>query len=355
MEYAEDDQPFDENDWLAFFNASDSRQESSEDVISEATLDEIFRGMRLYLPPNQIVLSMFGNIFAIWVFSLLESRVDDSDVCCKVVMFIDHLFLYMSLWMTGMVNIENIRFHIFPETIHQFSFRRITDVVCLLGVVIGCFNLHYFWTYGVIAVEFDAVFGHVIRDTYCFIQTITLKGTHRRAEGSLLRILNMALLEYVPVAIAIACMTITCLVKHGRIKVGTEGLHHSGEKYSPESQPCPDIRSGTFDGLVWLMTVTFLPKMIVQLLDKEDSISAWSLVSAVVKEWKLLFFSCKFYIYLACSARVRQELCLILSPLLKKGSQVISRIRTTYESCSLRLRTTREGPIELPMDWESHV
>jgi hypothetical protein len=372
MDYEMDLGGFSPDDWLALFNTSTEDLEATEDEYTDVGT-EIFRVTQQYLPPIHVIASCFGNTFALVIMARLREKVhqlhsyllivaaldfiiilwssgndwlmkvvgrdylteymNNSDICCKVLTYFRHLFIHLSVWMTLTLCIENVCFHLRPRSLRHFASKRITDVVCLLLVLVMCFNLHYFWTYGVMKVDFEFAIGHIIRDHYCFFLTKTLTGTKHQTDSFVWRILDTVLVEFLPVLTVFICQVLIGLAKKGKIAVSEGEQREQREKTILDTAAVDEFLSKTLVALGWALPITFLPSMVVQNLDKEKFVRSLPIIEAITKEWKTLFFSCKFFLYLAASTRVRREFIQIVFPFIRRVLTICTggRIASWFE------------------------
>lgn len=350
-------QDYSADDWLLLFNTSDYELlETSGDGSYNEALEQVVRVFQQCLPPMQVLLSCITNLLVLVVMSRMKDKVhqlcayllvvagmdiliilqdsgnawlmrilgrdylkeymNHSEICCKVVTYFKHLFQHLSVWMTVTVCIENLFVNLNPAAVRHFHTQRVTDVICLILVLVMCFNLHYFWTYGVILLEFDIAIGHVIKEKYCFFFTKTLKGTSHQTDGYIWKTLDHVLVEYLPMLAMLISSILIHLAKAGKISMNSP--RPSWDKDFLDCKAFVELTSRTLLVLGWALPITFMPHMVFFHLSKLKSVDKNPLVESVLTEWKNLFFSGKVFIYMATNHKFRQETKLLLMPLVSR-------------------------------------
>ena len=373
---------FEDGNWYVLFNTSDGDlTDFGSDAYAEIPEYVVEMGIQRFVPPLQVLLAVFGNAMTVLVMLRMRDRVhfmcsylaiiavtdsvvvmlisgnawlrrmtghdylhqylNQSEICCKVVTFLKHLCLHLTAWVMVTVAIENLVVNLRPLSITHVKSQRVTDVMCLLLVLVTCLNLHYFWTYGLLNVEFEFGFDNIVRQKYCFFQTKNLKGETHGTDGYIWVSLDHAFVDYLPMIMIISCLILTHLALAGRLGLSPRDYRPSWDKGFLDANAFVTLTSRTLLALGWTMPVTCLPSLVYFHLNaryntdsNNGSAQNWVLASAILGEWKMLFYSCKFFVYLATCQKVRQESLEVLSPVTRRLhalylhlSAVCSRLR----------------------------
>ena len=238
-----------------------------------------------------------------------------SDSTCRVYPFVFNFIFHLDRWLLVAVAIEGVLSVKYPNKVEKFcSLDRARAVILLLTVILVTVNLHYFWSFSLEPLDYSGKkcdfpsYGHQHSEEF---------------QEIIWPIMEILVSEIFPRTAAFACAIIMAV----KIYKG----HHVGSKEHQAWQAKFTLDSRAIDQLkVLIMVVSFifvfltLPKfgyLIFRYLEEngvidivndtgfvDSSANVDALVHAIFSNLDYMFFSLKFFVYIAVSRRFRYRI-----------------------------------------------